>query len=506
MTTSTTITATITLNTERAIDAVDPRLYGSFNEHLWRAIYGGLYEPDHPTADEDGFRQDVLDLVRELDVPTIRYPGGNFVSGYNWEDGVGPKEQRPRRLELAWKVIESNQFGTDEFVQWCQKANTEPMLAVNLGSRGLDAARNLVEYCNHPSGTYWSDLRRANGYEDPHNVKMWCLGNEMDGPWQIGHKTATEYGRIAQETAKVMKLVDPSIELIACGSSHRGMPTYADWEAEVLMHTYEHVEYLSLHTYYGNQSNNTPNFLAKSIEMDQFIDDVVSICDTIRAKKRSRKTLYLSFDEWNVWYHSRAADKLLDPWQEAPHQLEDVYNMEDALVVGCMLISLLKHADRVKIGCQAQLINVIAPIMTANKGSVWRQTIYYPYYHASRYGRGVALDLHIQSPVYDDANIGAVPFLEGVATVQEETESLTVFAVNRHLNEALQLQGDIRGFPGYQVVEHITMSHDNLKAVNTQGQPNNVVPKNDGDAKIDGGQLFATLPKASWNVIRLAKV
>lgn len=498
-------TANITLHPELKIAAIDPRIYGSFIEHLGRAIYGGIYEPGHPAADESGFRTDVIELIRELNVPIVRYPGGNFVSGYNWEDGVGPQAERPRRLELAWRTIETNQFGTDEFMAWCQKAGTEPMMAVNLGSRGLDAARNLLEYCNHPADTYWSDLRRRNGAADPYGVKVWCLGNEMDGPWQIGHKTAHEYGRLAHETAKVMRLVDPSIELVACGSSNRKMPTYPQWEATVLEHTYEHVDYLSLHTYYGNPDNNTPNFLAKSIDMDLFISEVVGICDYIGAKKRSKKKLYLSFDEWNVWFHSRAADRERAPWQIAPPQLEDIYTFEDALLVGSLLITLLKHADRVKMACMAQLVNVIAPIMTATGGPAWRQTIFYPYYHAAQYGYGVALNVNAHSPVYHDDEFDAVPYLDAVATWQEEAGEATIFAVNRNLEEALPLSADARAFADYRVTEHLTLTHSDLKATNTRENPNNVVPQRGGDAALTDGTLAASLPAASWNVIRLAK-
>ena len=498
--------ATLTLAPERAIGAVDPRLYGSFIEHLGRAVYGGIYEPDHPTADAQGFRRDVLELVRDLDVPIVRYPGGNFVSGYDWEDGVGPRDRRPRRLDLAWKSIEPNWIGTNDFVDWCRAANSAPMLAVNLGTRGIDAARNLLEYCNFPGGTHWSDLRRAHGYAEPHNVKVWCLGNEMDGPWQIGAKTAEEYGRLAAETAKVMKWVDPTIELVACGSSNRAMKTYAVWEATVLEHTYAHVEYLSLHTYYGNPSDNTPNFLAKSIDMDRFISEVVAICDYVGAKLRSPKKLQLSFDEWNVWFHSRAADKQREPWQIAPPLLEDIYTHEDALLVGAMLITLLRHADRVKMACMAQLVNVIAPIMTETGGAAWRQTIYYPYLHASRYGRGVALDVGVTCDTYADATFDAVPYVESVATWDEAAGQLTLFAVNRHLTAAQPISADARAFPGYRVVEHITLTHPDLKATNTAARPDNVVPRANGDAAVDGGRLTASLPAASWNVIRLARV
>lgn len=497
--------STITLHKDLAISAVDPRLYGSFIEHLGRAVYGGIYEPGHPTADGKGFRRDVLELVRALNTPIVRYPGGNFVSGYNWEDGIGPKENRPRRLELAWKSIETNAVGVDEFVDWCREAGTQPMMAVNLGTRGPEEARNLVEYCNHPGGTAWSDLRRANGHADPHGIRVWCLGNEMDGPWQIGHKTAEEYGRVACETAKVMKWTDPSIELVACGSSGRGMPTFPAWEATVLEHTYEHVEYISLHSYYGNQKDDTRNFLAKSLDMDQFIRSVIATCDTVKARTRSKKTINLSYDEWNVWFHSHAADQQMAPWQVAPPLLEDVYTFEDALLVGCMLITLLKHADRVKMACLAQLVNVIAPIMTVNGAGLWRQTIYYPFQHASLYGRGTALDLNVSSPTYPDAEFGEVPSLEAVGVIDEAQEGITVFAVNRDLDQPLTLESAGMNLSGYAVKEHLLLAHPDLKAVNTLVKPDNVAPVRAAGARVAEGKLTAELPAASWNVIRLGK-
>lgn len=495
--------AKMILDKDFRIGEVDKRIYGSFIEHLGRAVYGGIYEPGHPEADENGFRKDVIKLVKELNVPIVRYPGGNFVSGYNWEDGIGPKDKRPKRLDLAWKTVETNQVGVNEFVEWAKLADTEVMMAVNLGTRGPDAARNLVEYCNHPEGTYWSDLRKAHGYKEPHNIKLWCLGNEMDGPWQIGHKTAEEYGRVACETAKVMKWVDPSIELVACGSSNSRMSTFGEWEATVLEHTYEYIDYVSLHTYYGNSDNDVKNFLAKSMNMDEFISSVVSICDYVKAKKRSKKVINLSFDEWNVWYRTRQIDN--EPWVIAPPQLEEVYNFEDALLVGCMLITLLKHADRVKIACLAQLVNVIAPIMTENGGGAWRQTIFYPYMHASIYGRGNVLRPVIYSPVYDCKEFEKVPYLEAIAVENDEKEELTIFAVNRDVDGALNLECDIRGLSGYRVIEHIVLEHDDIKAVNTKDNPYNVKPHNNGDAKVEDGVMMATLPKLSWNVIRLSK-
>lgn len=377
-------------------------------------------------------------------------------------------------------------------------------MAVNLGTRGIDAARNLVEYCNHDSGSYYSDLRISHGYREPHKIKTWCLGNEMDGPWQIGHKTAAEYGRIAQEAAKAMKWVDPNIELVACGSSNRNMPTFAEWEATVLDHTYDHVEYISLHQYYGNHDNDISNYLALSLEMDDFISSVISIADYIKAKKRSKKKIHLSFDEWNVWYHSREADKLIEPWTVAPPQLEDIYNFEDALLVGCMLITMLKHADRVKIACLAQLVNVIAPIMTEENGPAWKQTIFYPYMHTSVYGRGIALNPVISSPKYDSKDFTDVPTLESTAVYNEENEELSIFAVNRDIQEGLLLECDLRSFEGYKVIEHIVLENDDIKQTNSAAAEA-VKPHTNGDAAISGGQLSSMLPKLSWNVIRLAK-
>nr|WP_274654979.1 alpha-N-arabinofuranosidase [Paenibacillus humicola] len=486
------------------VGKVDKRLYGSFIEHLGRAVYGGIYEPGHEQADEQGFRTDVLELVKGIDVPIVRYPGGNFVSGYNWEDGVGPAEERPARLELAWRTTEPNLFGTNEFMDWCRKAGTEPMMAVNLGTRGPDEARELIEYTNHASGSYYSDLRIKHGYREPHRIKTWCLGNEMDGPWQIGAKTAHEYGRVAAETAKVMRWVDPSIELVACGSSSLNMATFPEWESTVLDLTYNHVDFISLHQYYGNRDNDSANFLAQSVGMDKFIHTVISTADYVQAKKRGKKKINLSFDEWNVWYHSNDQDRKLDPWTVAPPQLEDIYNHEDALLVGCMLISMLKRADRVKMACMAQLVNVIAPIMTANGGPAWKQTIYYPYMHASRFGRGTVLVPLVKSPKYDAKDYTDVPYLESVAVHNEEAGEVTIFAVNRHLSEPLPFEIDLRSFGGFRLVEHIVLEHEDLKAANTIDAPDRVKPHGGGSAAVaDDGRIEAQLGKASWNVIRL---
>jgi alpha-N-arabinofuranosidase len=500
--------AKMVLDKEFSIAPIDKRIYGSFIEHLGRAVYDGIYQPGHPLSNEDGFRKDVIELVRELDVPIVRYPGGNFVSNFYWEDSVGPVEERPHRLELAWRSLEKNEVGLHEFNKWAKAADSEVMMAVNLGTRGITDACNLLEYCNHPGGTKYSDLRIKHGQKEPYAFKTWCLGNEMDGPWQIGHKTADEYGRLAEETAKAMKLIDPSIEFVVCGSSNRQMPTYALWEDQVLSHTYDQVDYLSLHTYYGNRSNDSNDFLAKSDDMDYFIKEIIATCDYVKAKKRSKKTMYLSFDEWNVWYHSNAADDDITenhPWQVAPPMLEDIYNFEDALLVGLMLITLLRHADRVKVACLAQLVNVIAPIMTdANGGGAWKQTIFYPFMHASKYGRGVALQPVMSSTCHATSGHDEITDVESVAVYNEENDELTIFAVNRNLEEDVVLTTDVRSFAGYQVKEHIVLEHSDLKAVNAFGQEV-VKPQSVAQSSLEDGTLTSMLHKASWNVIRLGR-
>ena len=495
------MSASIVIDRDFKLAQVDKRLYGSFVEHLGRGVYGGIYEPGHPSADAGGFRQDVLQLVRELDVPLVRYPGGNFVSGYRWEDGVGPRKDRPHRLERAWRTLETNEVGVNEFARWCGLAGSDMMMAVNLGTRGIDAACNLLEYCNHPGGSRYSDLRIAHGARQPHSIKTWCLGNEMDGPWQIGRKTAEEYGRLACESGRAMRTIDPTIELVACGSSYPEMPTFPEWERITLEHTYDVVDYLSLHQYLGNLNGSTLDYLAQSMKMDAFIQTVLAACDYVKAKTRSAKTMMLSFDEWNVWFHSNEADentKSNAPWQVAPPLLEDVYNLEDALVVGCMLITLLKHADRVKIACLAQLVNVIAPIMTETGGRAWRQTIFWPFCHASKHGRGQVLHAVADSPKYDSENYTDVPFLESVPVWNEESGELVLFAVNRSLEHELEFRCDLRGFAGYQCDSHIYLAGDDLKATNTAGDEK-VTPQS---APLPEEGHTVRLKPASWNVIR----
>ncbi len=512
----------MTISKNFKIGEVDKRLFGSFIEHLGRAVYDGIYEKDNEDCDKNGFRQDVKELIKEIDVPVIRYPGGNFVSNFKWEDSVGPKEERPSRLDLAWRTIETNEIGLGEFYEYAKEVNSEVMMAVNLGTRGMEDARNLIEYCNHPGGSKYSNLRISHGAKEPYNFKIWCLGNEMDGPWQMGHKTANEYGRIASETAKLMKAVDPDIELVACGSSYRTMETFGKWEETVLEHTYDYVDYVSLHQYFGkyygdistsdykgdlySEKEYTENYLAKSLSMDEYIEDVVAICDYVKAVKRQRKTINISFDEWNIWYHSKEQEEAIvngDPWQIAPRLLEDIYTMEDALVFGTMGISLLKHADRVKIACVAQLVNVIAPIMTEPNGPAWKQTIFYPYKDLSKYGRGIVLVPVVECDTYDTLEFEKVPYVESVAVYNEEKEEVTIFAVNRNLEEDIDFKIQIEGFTKIEAIEHTILQSDGAEDRNDIENTQKVTPIIIEDINVMNNEVSAKLNKFSWNVIRV---
>jgi alpha-N-arabinofuranosidase len=411
------------------------------------------------------------------------------VSGYDWEDGVGPAKDRPRRLDLAWLTIEPNTFGTNEFIDWCRQADVEPMLAVNLGTRGPDDARKLVEYCNFPSGTKYSDLRRQHGWEQPHAVKFWCLGNEMDGPWQMGSKTATEYGRIAVEAAKMMRIIDPSIELAAVGSSGRNMPTFGAWEREVLRHTFDQVEFISLHT--------------------------LSIADEIAAERGSDKRIQLSFDEWNVWYRTRRGDDRKVPgWPIAPPILEEQYTMKDALSFGGACISLLNHADRVKSACLAQLVNAIAPILTESGGPAWRQPIFWPFADFANLGRGSVLRAQVESPTYStvyhdprgktdlEFAMPEVAYLKAAVVHSVDDGLATLFLLNRSLDQDMSVMVRGSGFSSLSPQSATVLRNDDLEATNTRDEEA-VSPTPFSTIETADGGCQLVLPPASWTVVRL---
>ncbi|EPX76591.1 alpha-N-arabinofuranosidase [Salipiger mucosus] len=496
----------VTIHRDFAISRIDDRLYSAFIEHMGRAIYSGIYEPGHPQADANGFRRDVMEMVRDLNVPAIRYPGGNFVSAYDWKDGVGPRDERPVRLDLAWRSKETNQVGTNEFAVWAKDAGIEMMLAVNLGTGGLQDAREYMEYVNHSGGTHWSDLRRAHGVEQPYGVKMWCLGNEMDGPWQIGHREAKDYGRIADETSKALKAFDPSIETIVCGSSNDEMPTYPEWEREVLEECYESVDYISLHKYFGNRSRDTLNYFGKIEQTGRYIQTVGGVIDYVKAKKRAKNDIYICFDEWNVWYHQRAEDKQRVKewdWPEAPPLLEETYNFEDALFIGGLLNEFIRQSDRVKIACIAQLVNVIAPIRAERGGPAWRQTIYWPYQMASLYGRGRALRAEVEAPTYDCRVGDDISYLDVAVTHDDAAGMLTVFVLNRHLTETAELSMDMAGFAPDGIEMHKVMQGHDLMATNGPETPDKVALDDCRDAAVEDGQLRGRLAPLSYHVIRM---
>lgn len=501
--------ALMIINKDFQRNKIDNRIYGTFVEHTGRAVYGGIYEPEHKTAGRDGFRGDVEEFIRELEVPLIRYPGGNFVSGYLWEDGVGPREERPVKTDAAWRSLESNQVGTNEFLTWAKKLGMEPMMAVNLGTRGAKEAAALLEYCNLDEGSYYSNLRREHGYEKPHGVRLWCLGNEMDGPWQICAKTPGEYARLACETAKLMKMIDPDIELVACGSSNEDMATMGAWEQEVLEECYSYIDYISMHIYIHNREDDTRLFMAKTLDMERFIKTITSVCDYVGGKMKSAKQIQISFDEWNVAYHSNEADKESVPWQLAPPIGEDIYNFQDAVVCGLMLICLIRNSDRVRIACQAQLINVIGAVLTETGGGAWRQTIYYPYLHASKYGRGTLLDVRIDAPSYSVGKYEGVPYLDGTAVYDEESGTVNIFCVNRHETESMEFVAALSGFEDYLPVEHIYLKSADKYAVNGKDGENVKPQKNDKlycrQQRSGKSIVEVKLPELSWNVIRMKK-
>ena len=500
-------TARIHLRPDAVIGAINPRLFGSFIEHLGRAVYDGIYEPGHPLADENGFRADVVELVRELGVTAIRYPGGNFVSGFRWEDGVGPRDGRPRRLDLAWHSTETNEIGVHEFQQWLDLVGSELMLAVNLGTRGTAEALDLLEYANLRSGTELSDRRVRNGRSEPFDVRIWCLGNEMDGPWQLGHRSADDYGKLAAQTARAMKAFDPELELVVCGSSSSSMPTFGAWERAVLGHAYDAVDYISCHAYYEDTGDRGA-FLASGIDMDRFITEVVAAADEVRVRRGDDRSIDISFDEWNIWYNSRFenVDKIVgvDNWPVAPRLLEDVYTVTDAVVFGSLLITLLRHADRVTSASLAQLVNVIAPIMTEPGGPAWRQTTFFPFAETSRNARGVALDVAVTSESYPTTRYGDVPLVDAVASHDETSGEIGVYVVNRAVDAATTLEIDLAalGGRGY-TTSAVSLHDDDLSAANTLEDRERVGLRANGSIRRDGGSIRIELPPVSWTRILL---
>lgn len=461
---------------------ISPLLFGSFAEHMGRCIYGGIYDETKGV-----WREDVLSLVRELKVPIVRYPGGNFVSGYCWKDGIGPKEKRPKKLNLAWRQLEPNEVGVLEFADWAERAGTEIMMCVNLGTGTAQEAAELVEYCNAVPGSYWSDRRVEDGRKEPLKIRYWCLGNEMDGDWQICHMTAEEYARKAVEAAKLMKRVDPSIRLIACGSSAHAMKTCPEWDRIVLEHLYDFVDFISLHQYYGRHTGTNDDFFASYLDFERYIDDIAATCDYVRAVKQSDKTLKLSFDEWNVLTQGEKGANDDTLWQVRAARAENRYSVCDALVVGQLLTSLMNKCGRVGIACLAQLVNVLGPVRTEGENS-FRQTIFYPFAMASNSMRGRVLrQMKSGVPVRHSEVYGDAETLHGCVAYDEEQKKLRLYYVNSS-DRDIRVKFNFGGFSSVYPVSREEFGSKDLEAKNTAEAPDTV-------------RLFKRKEKESENII-----
>jgi len=434
--------ARIKIDVDRTIGEVDSLIYGNFVEHLGRNVYGGIYDPDSPLSNEQGFRTDVIEATHDLNVSLLRYPGGNFVSNYHWEDGVGP--ERPNRLELAWARVESNEFGTNEFMAFVDAVGTEPYFAVNLGTGTIEEAQRWVEYTNYPGGTYYSDLRKEHGHEEPYDIKYWSLGNEMDGFWQIGHLNAEDYSKKAREAAKMMQRTDPDISLIAAGASNfRPDADPMHWNRIILDELRDVVDYIALHIYVGNPADNYYNFMATPHVMEERTELVRGLIDIAmqNAERGDRPDIKIAWDEWNVWYRARSGSDMV-----GETALEERYNLEDALVIAGFLNGFIRKADIVKMANLAQLTNVIAPIFT-RPDDMFKQTIYYPLQLFSEHAYGTALDVYVDSETYDteqffvglgesQAQLSDVPYLDVSATYKDNGE-VVINVVNRHREDAI---------------------------------------------------------------------
>lgn len=484
---------TITAHTQFQIGTVDPRIFGGFLEHMGRAVYEGVYDPNCSHADEEGFRRDVMEALRRLRMTAMRYPGGNFASGYHWMDGIGPREKRPTVRELAWQSIEPNRFGTDEYIRLCRKMDWTPMLTVNLGTGSPEEARNWVEYCNCPAGTRYADLRVANGATQPHGVKLWCLGNEMDGPWQLGHVPADHYAIRAQQAAKMMKDTDPTIEVAACGSCTVTMPTYMDWDRQVLEFLGDAADYVSLHRYVGNRDGDTPDYLAITNSIDRQIEEMDAACRFVQAKRHSRKRPYLCFDEWNVWYR---AMEMNGAGKFAPHLIEEVYNLEDALVVAGFFHSFIRHADAVKIANIAQIVNVIAPVLTRGD-QMLVQSIFHPFEMFSARREGVSLRIALDGPAYEGKENGRVHYADASAILGGGGE-LNLFVTNRSMDEAMEVRLNVADRAVRALVNAELLTGSNAQAANSYENDHVVRAQPYDGAIIRNGQALFKLPPLSF--------
>lgn len=489
--------ARIKIDLDRKIGHVDRRMYGGFIEHLGRCIYGGIYEENSPLSDENNFRKDVLEAVRPLRMPLLRWPGGNFVSGYHWVDGIGPKEDRPRRIELAWLSEESNRFGTDEFMKYCSVLGTEPYICVNMGTGTMDEAQAWVEYCNGTSNTYWANLRRKHGHEEPYRVKYWGLGNEMYGRWQIGALSAEDYVKKAREFAKVMKWIDPSIELVSCGQTG-----WTDWDRIVLEGLAPYVNYHSIHIYTGSDDYYS-NVLAPH-QAERALRNCRAMIDLVRYNQNISHPIHVAYDEWNVWFRERTPES----------KLEERYTLADALAVSTYLNIFIRYCQTVKIANLAQLVNVIAPIFTNQEG-LFLQTIYHPLRLYAEHMQDIALDAFVDCATYAPlaeqetsqwphrvADMGPFKLLDVAVTADASGKELMISVVNRDREHAhttaIQLVDNVAVAGG--VAYEVNGSHPEL--VNSFEQPH-AVDVQERRLDLTGQNITYTFPAHSLTVLRL---
>jgi alpha-N-arabinofuranosidase len=492
--------ARIKLDPERVIAEVHPHVFGNFVEHLGRCVYGGVFEEKSPLADADGFRKDVMEGTRGLGVTLLRWPGGNFASGYNWKDGIGPRDQRPARRDHAWGAMESNRFGTDEFLTYCEKLKVEPYLCINAGLGSVDDARAWVEYTNESANTYWAQQRRKNGRDKPWNVKIWGLGNEIDGPWQLGHKNAEDYAKFALEAAKAMRRADESIKLIASGSSHFGAGgDWVGWNRTVLERLRNEIDYISLHTYVGNRGNNFEEFLAFGQDVDDRIQVVKGQIQAVRVGNPDARPIYIAFDEWNVWY--RTITPGWTEYQIAKTGLEEQYNFEDALGMGVFLNSFFRHADVVKMANLAQLVNVIAPMFTSPEG-MFLQTIYFPIAEYAKQRGNLSLDVAVDSPQYKPGRRRSLGYLDVSATFDPKAKKVFVNVLNR--SEKTDITARVENAAGAPsgAVDVWELKHTDLKATHTFGKDAVVRPATrKATVKASGNAFDYTFPKQSLTIL-----
>jgi alpha-N-arabinofuranosidase len=480
--------ARIKIDLDRTIGRVDPLLFGNFAEHLGRMIYGGIYDEKSPLSDAFGFRKDVMEAVKGLGVSILRWPGGNFASGYNWKDGIGPKDQRPVRPELAWDDIETNRFGTDEFLRYAAAIGTEPYICVNLGLGSIGDARDWVEYTNGAKNTYWADLRRKNGRQQPYDVKYWALGNEIDGPWQLGHKNAEDYAKFALEAAKAMRGIDPSIKLVASGSSNYGAD-WLLWNRTVLQTLRNTVDYIALHTYINNRQNDVEAYLGGWQQtIERYIDTTRGLIREVQTGPNPRP-IYISYDEWNVWYRTGNREKL-----------EEIYNFEDALAMGMFFNTFFRNADIVKMANLAQMVNVIAPIMANDKG-VFLQPTYFPIAEYGRQRGNTALDVWVSSPTYKmPQRPQEAKYLDVSATHDPRTGEVVVNVLNRSKDRDITATIEDQSGRFAPAVSVWQMNNADMKATHAFGDDQKLRPKT-ATATLTGGQY--TFPAHSLTILRL---